>query len=65
MTDVPYKILMPLMGREIEKHIAENKIEKFEQAGYTKGENILDNLFNLIECVEETYGKKGKWWQYQ
>ena len=58
MTDVSYKILMSLIGREIEKHIAENKIGKFEQAGFTKGGNILDNLFILRECVEETYRKK-------
>ena len=63
MTDVSYKILMSLIGREIENHVAENKIEKFEQAGFTKGENILDNLFILRECVEETYRKKTRWWQ--
>ena len=57
MTDVSYKILMSLIGREIENHVAENKIEKFEQAGFTKGGNIL-NLFILRECVEETYRKK-------
>ena len=58
VTDVSYKILMSLIGREIENHIAENKIEKYEQAGFTKGRNILDNLFILRECVEETYRKK-------
>ena len=58
MTDVSYKILMSLIGREIEKHVAENKIQKFEQAGFTKDGNILDNLFILRECVEETYRKK-------
>ena len=54
MTDVSYKILMSLIGKEIEEYIAENKIGKFEQVGFTKGENILDNLFILRECVEET-----------
>ena len=58
MTDVSYKMLVSLIGREIEKHIAENKIEKFEQAGFTKGGNILDNLFILRERVEVTYRKK-------
>ena len=58
MTDVSYKILMSLIGREIEKHITENKIGKLEQAGLTKGGNISDNLFILRECVEETYRKK-------
>ena len=58
MTDVSYKILMSLIGREIEKYVAENKTEKFEQAGFNKGGNILDNLFILRECVEETYRKK-------
>ena len=57
-TDVSYKILMSLIGREIEKHIAKNKIGKFEQAGFTNGGNILDNLFILRECVEETYRQK-------
>ena len=50
-------IAMSLIGRELEKHIAENKIGKFEQAGFTKGGNILDNLFILGECVEEAYRK--------
>ena len=30
MTDVSYEILMSLIGREIEKRKAENKIGKFE-----------------------------------
>ena len=37
MTAVSYKIVMSLVGREIEENIAENKIEKFEQVGFTKG----------------------------
>ena len=49
---------MSLIGREIEQHVAENKIGKFEQAGFTKCGNILDNLFIQRECVEETYRKK-------
>ena len=66
MTDVSYKIIMSLIGREIEKkkHMA-GKIEKFEQLlgwiykrrisypGY-----ILDNLLILRECVEEIYRKR-------
>ena len=63
MTDVSYKILISLIGREIEKHVAENKIGKIEQAGFTRGGNILDNLFILKECVEETYRKNSRWWQ--
>ena len=58
MTDVSYKILMSLIGREIKKHVAENKIEEFEKAGFTKGGNILDNLFILRECVEENRKKE-------
>ena len=49
---------MSLIGREIEKHVAENEIEKFEQAGFTKGGNIIDNLFIIRECVEETWRGK-------
>ena len=49
---------MSLIGREIEKHITENKTKKFEQAGFIKGGNILDNQFILRECGEETYRKK-------
>ena len=64
MTDVSYKILISLIGREIEEEKAENKIEKFEQAGFTKGGNILDNLFISRECVEDTYREKEQiWWQ--
>ena len=58
MTDVSYKILMSLISREIEKHVAENKIGIFEQAGFTRGGNILDNLFILKDCAEETYKEK-------
>ena len=58
MTDVSYKIVMSLIGREKEKLVAENIIEKFEKAGFTKGRNILDDLFILRECVEDTYRKK-------
>ena len=58
MTDVSYKILMSLIGREIKKHVAENKIEEFEKAGFTKSGNILDNLFILRECVEENRKKE-------
>ena len=58
MTDVSYQILMSLIGREIEKHIAEHKIGKFKQPGFTKGGNILDNLFILREYVEGTHRKK-------
>ena len=45
MIEVSYKILMSLIGRKIEKHIAEYKIGKLKQAGFTKVGNILDNLF--------------------
>ena len=40
MTDVSYKILMSLIGREIEKHITENEIGNFEQAEFTKGKYL-------------------------
>ena len=30
----------------------------YVQYGFVKGGNILDNLFILRECVEETYRKK-------
>ena len=43
MTDVSYKILMSLIGREMKKHITENKIGKFEQAGFTKGGFTKEN----------------------
>ena len=63
MTDVSYKILMSLIGREIEKHVAENKIGIFEQAGFTRGGNILDNLFILKDCVKRRTMKKNRWCQ--
>ena len=63
MTDVSYKILISLIGREIEKHVAENKIGIFEQAGFTRGGNILDNLFILKDYVKRRTRKKNRWWQ--
>ena len=57
MTDVSYKILMSLIGRETRSR---KQNRKNEEAGFTKGGKILDNLFILRECVEETYWKKNR-----
>ena len=49
-----YDILISLIGREIERHIAEDHLEKIEKAGFIKGGNVLDN-FILRKYVDETY----------
>ena len=58
LTDVSYKIFMSLIKDEIEKHIKDNNMIKDNQAGFTKGGRVEDNLLILQEIVEQTFIKK-------
>ena len=59
MTDVSYKIMMALIREEIDQHLKDNNMRHDEQAGFTRGGNIMDNMIILQECVQETYRTKG------
>ena len=58
LTDVSYKIMMSIVKEKVEEHMEENGLRRDEQAGFTKGREILDNLLILQECVRQTYSKK-------
>ena len=49
---------MSLTKDKIEEHLKDNKQILENQAGFTKGGRIEDNLFLLNYCVEESYIKK-------
>ena len=55
MTDVSYKIMMAMVREEIDRHIEENNMRHHEQAGFTRGGNIMDNMVIIQQCIEDTY----------
>ena len=57
LTDVSYKIVMKVVKEEVERHLEENGLVRWEQVGFTKGGEILDNLLVLQECVRQSYGR--------
>ena len=52
LTDTSYKIFMSIIKESIENHIKINGMTKENQAGFTKGGKVQDNLFILKEIVE-------------
>ena len=59
ITDVTYKVFMTVMKQRLEDHVEESGMRMPEQAGFTKGGSVQDNLFILQECVHEAY-RNGK-----
>ena len=55
MTEVGYKIFMSILGDKIERHLEENGLNWENQAGFTKGGRVEDNLFILQQLVEKAY----------
>jgi len=60
LTNIDYKIFMSILKEEIEKHIMRIGMEKENQAGFSRGRRIEDNLFILRYCVEESLKMKSK-----
>lgn len=58
LTTVSYKMMMKVVRDKLEKHLEENNMRRFEQAGFTDGGEILDNLLTLKFCVHQTYRRK-------
>ena len=59
LTTISYKLMMKLIKEKLERHIEENGMRRGEQAGFTQGGEILDNLVILRECVRQAY-KRGE-----
>ena len=55
LTDISYKLFMKIQGTEIDQHIKDNNEQLEQQAGFTKGSQIEDNLFILQYCIEHSY----------
>ena len=53
-----YKIFMKIIKEKIEQHIVENDVRREEQAGLTRGGEILDNLVVLRGMVRQVYRRK-------
>lgn len=58
LTNYSYKIFMAILKDKIENHLRSNREIKENQAGFTAGARIEDNLFIMQYCVEESYKKK-------
>ena len=56
--NVSFKILMALLKNEIEEHIKENNEAMEEQAGFTGGGRVDDNLLLLQYCVDDSYRRR-------
>lgn len=55
LTNVSYKVFMSLVKDTLENHISFNDMSKENQAGFTKGGRVPDNLFILKELIEYGY----------
>ena len=44
-----------VVKEENDRHLEESGMVRWEQAGFTKGGEILDNLLILEECVRQAY----------
>ena len=55
LTDVSYKMVMK---EAIERHLERSGMVRWEQAGFTSGGEVLDNLLILQECIRKTYREK-------
>ena len=53
LTDISYKLYMALLRNEIEEHIKESGMIMEEQAGFTKGARIEDNITILKYLIED------------
>ena len=49
-----------MLRQSIEEHLEINDIVEDEQAGFTDGGTIENNLLILKHCIETTYKSKGQ-----
>ena len=59
LTDITYKLYMALLRNEIEAHVSQNGAME-EQAGFTKGARIEDNLTILKHLVDDARKNKNE-----
>ena len=58
LTDISYKIFMSILRNRIEEHIENNKEIKEEQAGFTKGARIEDNIAIIHHLIKDARVRK-------
>ena len=58
LTDISYKIFMAILRNRIEEHIENNKEIKEEQAGFTKGARIEDNIAIIHHLIKDARERK-------
>ena len=55
-----YKLFMGILKDKTETHLKENNILNEQQAGATPGRRVVDNLFILKYCIEQSFIKRNK-----
>ena len=58
LTNIVYKLYMSIIKERIEKHLRENNMNKEEQAGFTTGRQVEDNVMILKYCIDSSYKNK-------
>ena len=55
LANISYKLFMSMVKNQLESHLIQNNLTKDNQAGFTKGGRIEDNLFILQHLVEKSF----------
>ena len=58
LTNISYKLFMSLIKNQIEEHLTENNLVKYNQTGFTKGGRMEDNLFILQHLVGKSFKRE-------
>ena len=64
-TDVSYKVRMRVIGEILEVNLRINGIRLDEQAGFTEGREVLDNLYVCRRVSGRGTEEEGNWWCWQ
>ena len=58
LTNISYKLFMSIVKNQIEEHLTENNLVKYNQTGFTKGGRMEDNLFILQHLVGKSFKRE-------
>lgn len=58
LSNVSYKMIMKVIKEKLESHLEESGMRRGEQADFTKGLELLDNLIVLKECVWQVFRRR-------
>lgn len=55
LTNIGYKLMMSILRENIEEHISMNNLAQENQAGFTTGGRVENNVLIMRHCVEKSY----------